>query len=219
MTLDDGTRRDLMRLCDGELDGERAAATARRCRDDPEAAAYVAALQADRALLRAAFPVAEAGGPAGTGAASGEAALEAAFARRRGRAEAVRWRQALPLAASVLVAALFGTGAVFLAERRATGVATEVMVAAQARDRALMSTAFGEALDRQVSGRPVSWRNVETGSNGSVTPLRTFRAVDGRWCREYEERLEQGGTAERRIGIACRDSDRWRLEVERPGEA
>jgi hypothetical protein len=36
----------------------------------------------------------------------------------------------------------------------------------------------------------VSWRNLETGSAGTVTPLRTFRAADG-----------------------------WRLELERPARA
>lgn len=212
MTLAAETRLDLMRLCDGELEGEQAATAALRCREDPEAAAFVAGLQADRALVRAAFPLGEAG------AAADRAALDAAFARRR-PAIAGRWRPALPLAASVLLAALVGAGAVFLAERRAGDVVAEVVAAAQRRDRALMASAFGEALDRQISGRPVSWRNAETGSSGTVMPLRTFRAVDGRWCREYEERVEQGGTVERRIGIACRDADRWRLEVERPGEA
>ncbi len=72
-----------------------------------------------------------------------------------------------------------------------------------------------------MSGRPVSWRNLETGSAGTVTPLRTFRAADGRWCRGYQERRELagGGAGERRIGIACRAADRWRLELERPARA
>jgi surface antigen len=212
MTLSDETRLDLMRLCDGELEGERARAVAARCREDREAAAFVAGLEADRALLRAAFPV-EAGN------ATARTALESAFAARRRRAAAGRWRPALPIAASVVITVLLGAGGVFLAERRAAEVASATVAAAQARDRALMVRAFGEALDRQVSGAAVDWRNPETGSSGAVMPLRTFRAADGRWCREYEERVEQGGAVERRIGIACREAGRWRLEFERPAEA
>ena len=206
-------RLDLMRLVDGELPPERAAATARCCREDPVAASHVAALEAERMLLRAAFA------PAATASPRAQRAVEAAFAaRRRRRAAQDRWRMAVPLAASVLVAALVGTGAVFLAQERAADVAARV-AAAQARDRDLMTAAFAEALDRRVSGQAVSWSNPASGSSGTITPTRTFRSADGRWCREYRQRLERGGTAELRTGIACREADRWRMELERPGSA
>ena len=53
-----GTGRiELMLLVDGELHGLDAALVGRRCRDDPMAGAAVSALEIERTLLRAAFPV------------------------------------------------------------------------------------------------------------------------------------------------------------------
>jgi surface antigen len=79
--------------------------------------------------------------------------------------------------------------------------------------------AFGEALDRRLSGATLTWANPASGSSGSVTPLRTFQTADGRWCREFEARVDAPVWGERRVGIACREGERWRLELERPGEA
>lgn len=213
MELEDEQRLDLMRLVDGELPADRVADVARRVRGDRQAADYVTELEADRALLRAAFPPAPAEG------SRAAATLEREFAaRRRRQAARTRWRATVPLAASALVAAVLGAGAVMLAEHRAADVAERVL-AAQAKDRELMSSAFAEALDRRVSGEAVSWRNPDSGSSGTITPTRTFRSVDGRWCREYRQRLEHGGDTELRTGIACRDAERWQLQLERPGSA
>jgi surface antigen len=204
---------DLMRLVDGELPPGEAARLARRCRDDPTAGAAIAALQAERALLRAAFPPEAPGG-------EDRAAIDAALAgrgRRAGPWPRAAWRAALPLAASILTAVVIGSGAVVLAERRAEDAVARVL-AEQARDRALTTAALQEALDRQVSGQSVAWSNPDSGSRGSITPLRTFRAADGRWCREFERRVEATALgAERRTGIACRDPSGWRLQLERPG--
>ena len=84
-----------------------------------------------------------------------------------------------------------------LVDRRAEDTAARV-VAALTRDRELTAAAFVEALDKQVSGQSVAWRNPDTGSNGTITPVRTFRAADGRWCRQYEERLDADGDQEQR---------------------
>ena len=93
------------------------------------------------------------------------------------------------------------------------------MVAAQTKDRELMAAAFAQALDSRRSGQMVSWENPDSGSSGSFTPLHTFRAADGRWCREFQQRLDQGGATDTRLGIACRDPEGWQLELERPSEA
>lgn len=213
MELTETARLDLMRLMDGELPPERAAEVARVARQDPAAASFLVGLEADRALLRAAFPLEETSGP------PARAALDRGFAaRRRRQATVARWRAAMPIAASVLVAALLGTGAVLLAEHRAADIAGQV-IAAQAKDRELMAVAFAQALDSRRSGQMVSWQNPDSGSSGSFMPLRTFRAADGRWCREYEQRLDQGGATDTRLGIACRDAGGWQLELERPSEA
>lgn len=202
-----------MLLVDGELDGGEAALIGRRCRDDPATAAAVSALETERALLRAAFP------PAVDISVNVLAALDAAFAaqgRRRRRARLLR--VVAPVAASLLTAAAIGTAALGLAERRARDAATFVL-AEQARDRQLMAAAFTTALDTQISGGSVTWQNPASGSRGTITPLRTFRTVNGRWCREYREKVESVAVSEQRIGIACREADGWQLKLERPWAA
>ena len=197
----------LMRLVDGELDPTEACAVAVSCRTKPDAAAYLADLASEGALLRAAFPVDSQGLPRAA------AAIDAAFAARgrRGRS----WRLVLPIAASMLTAIVVGAGSVLVAERRAEDAAARV-VAAFRHDRQLAAAAFAQALDRQVSGQSVAWRNPDSGSSGATTPLRTFRAADGRYCREYEQRLAAPGALEQVTGIACREAGGWRPAVERP---
>jgi surface antigen len=206
-------RLKLMRLVDGELPAGEAAAVAASCRDDPAAGALIASLQAERALLRAAFPPSEA--PAGRTLA----VIDAAFAARRRRRRWPRlWSATMPLAASLLTAAIVGTWAVWLAEERAEAAAERVL-AAQASDRALAAATMARALDTQVSGSTVTWRNPDSGSAGSVKPLRTFRTADGRWCREFEQRLD-ALTGQQGRGVACRGPAGWWLKLERPaGEA
>jgi len=214
MEPNEALRLKLMRLVDGELSAGEAAALALSCRDDPAAGALIASLQAERALLRAAFPPSEAPTTGRT-----LAAIDAAFAARRRRRRLPRsWSAAMPLAASLLTAALVGTWAVWFAEERAEAAA-ERLLAAQASDRALAAATVARALDTQVSGSTVTWRNPDSGSAGSVKPLRTFRTADGRWCREFEQRLEAAADQQGR-GIACRGPSGWWLKLERPaGEA
>lgn len=210
--MDEDEKLLLMRLVDGELADDEVALAAARCVASPQAAAFVAAATADRALLRAAFP------PEHGDTSDAMTVIERSLAARRRPANHNAWRAALPIAASVLLALVVGAGGVLLVDRRAEDTASRV-VAALTRDRELTAAAFVEALDKQVSGQSVAWRNPDTGSNGTITPVRTFRAADGRWCRQYEERLDVAGSSEQRSGIACRDGDGWRPEVERPGAA
>ena len=213
MTVPEGLRAELMLLADGELQGRHAAQLAHRCRHDAAMGAALAELELDRALLRAAFP------PAAGNDERVASAIETGLAiRRRRRRRAELWRAAAPLAASVLIAGVFGAAAVGLAERQASQAASYVL-AEQARDRQLMAAAFKSALDTQVSGGSVTWQNPASGSRGSVTPLRTFKTADGRWCREYRQEIAAVALTERRIGIPCRDAEGWRLKLERPGEA
>lgn len=208
--MDEDRKLELMRLVDGELRTADAGAIAASLRGDPGAADYVAGLSADRALLRAALPLDDAPTPGAL------RALDRAFAAR-GRSTRSR-HLGLPIAASLLTAMVVGAGSVLVAERRAEDAAARVM-AAMAQDRQLGEAAFVEALDREVSGKSVSWRNPDSGSSGATTPLRTFRAADGRYCREYEQsRMAPGGT-ERVTGIACREADGWRPAIERPDSA
>jgi hypothetical protein len=66
--------------------------------------------------------------------------------------------------------------------------------------------ALQQALERLPSGAVL-----ETDDGVRVTPVLTFRASDGRVCREFERETPGSHT----IGVACRDEgERWVAEVE-----
>ena len=196
--MDEDRKLILMALADGELD-----AAANQPRLGPAEAAYVADLCAERALLRAAFP------PESQGLERTRASLTAAFAARRRRERAWTQSRWLPLAASVLVAMVVGGGTLLVADWRA-GRTAEREIQAFKADQRLQAAAFAEAMDRRASGQSVAWTNPDFGTSGNVTPLRTFRAADGRWCREYRRELIAPGGKERSVGIACREAEGWR---------
>ena len=79
--------------------------------------------------------------------------------------------------------------------------------------------ALNTALDTRFSGGSVTWQNPASGSRGSITPLRTFRTANGRWCREYRQELNSAAQSEQQIGMACREADGWQLKLERPWAA
>ena len=68
------------------------------------------------------------------------------------------------------------------------------------------------ALETSRSGRPVSWRNPDSGNSGSVTPLNVYQNSRGEYCREYSQTLVIHGRREEGYGEACRQPDgRWKI--------
>jgi len=108
--------------------------------------------------------------------------------------------------------AQFGSGS-----GRLVGVAAGTMIGA------LLGNEVGKSLDRadQVhasrsassafeyapAGQATTWRNPDSGNYGSVTPVRTYRAPSGQYCREYQTSVTVGGRQERGYGTACRQPD------------
>ena len=64
-------------------------------------------------------------------------------------------------------------------------------------------TAF-EALP---SGQTKIWRNPENGHWGTLTPARTYRNAEGRYCREYRQTVTIGGQEHQANGAVCRRGD------------
>lgn len=63
-------------------------------------------------------------------------------------------------------------------------------------------------LETQLSGQPLNWQNIDAGSLGSITPLRSFRTSEGRYCREFEVTYEtDDGRDGQFMDIACRFED------------
>ena len=117
------------------------------------------------------------------------------------------------IAASLLAVILSFPAGFYAAELRQDAFAAE-LAAAQNADRLAMAAALNEALEKRLSGVAVDWHNQASGSSGAVTPVRTFRNADGRWCREYLEEASIGGTLDSRRAIACREGDgQWRTRL------
>ena len=88
-----------------------------------------------------------------------------------------------------------------------------------ARDRKLMEEATQSALERNKLGQSANWQNPESGNLGTVTPLRTFYALSGQPCREYQQTLTISGRTEFAYDAACRETDGAWASVSYPGRA
>lgn len=212
--LDDET---LVAYADGQLDADAARAVEQALARDPQARETLQALRDSAARLRAALDaVAAAPIPlkavqtidAGFAARRGDAGAPAGGARRRG---GLPWPVAI--AASIL-ALMIGLGGGQLLPDLRGGTELARLQAMEAADRAARQAALQEALERKLSGQSVAWRNPDSGRQGKITPVRTFRNSTGQWCREYTVREASDGDRVERRGIACRLSDgRWRTRV------
>lgn len=76
-------------------------------------------------------------------------------------------------------------------------------------DQQYMAQASYQSLD---SGRPVQWRNPQSGNYGSIQPQSGYTANNGSYCREYTQTINVGGRSERAYGTACRQPDgSWQI--------
>jgi L-rhamnose isomerase len=121
------------------------------------------------------------------------------------------WRRFVPhvaIAAAVALMIGFGAGD-FIARRH-----FEAAGAQRARDAAIAEATLKRALETQVSGTPVRWDNPDSGTTGTVKPIRTFKNHNDQFCREYERVETTGGRTESVSGIACRGDDgAWRTRA------
>lgn len=103
-----------------------------------------------------------------------------------------QWRTPMAAAATVAIAALAGywVGAV-------NNKVESQLVSIEA------GTSLYAALERTPSGEQASM------DGDVIKPILTFRAADGRFCREVE--FDHGAAAS--VGIACRGEESWRMVV------
>lgn len=195
-TLDEET---LLAYVDGRLDPTQAAEVEARLAEDPEARETVRLFRESAALLRGRFdaplhePIPERllatlrDTPAGTDEKRGDDKVVSLDSRRR---PVMFSAPTLAMAASLALVIGFGGGYLTLG------------LPGGDPDSAILQ----QALDSAASGVTVST------ANGQLTPLTTFRTLDGRYCREYE-RFTNADRAS--AGIACRDADgRWQPQIE-----
>jgi anti-sigma factor RsiW len=218
-TIDDEL---LVAYADGELDDDETRRVEARLAADPAARKFVRELRESAQMLRAAcnrpmlVPVPERLYRAVDEALAENRRREAWLARLAAGSRHLRtgWQPAA-IAASLLFLAVGLGGGFFVADYRMNEGIRRIEASRQ-EERKVIETAVAQALERQVSGTQVRWA-APGGSHGAVTPIRTFRTVEGQWCREYKEIVETGGSVETRRGIACRNPEgEWKTRLQVP---
>lgn len=74
--------------------------------------------------------------------------------------------------------------------------------------------AMQAALENVPSGRDIGWRDSDGATTGRVRPIRTFKAANGSFCREFEEDTATPQRFDRNRRIACRQAEGIWVEVE-----
>ena len=176
---------------DGAMSEAEAAAFEQALADDPALAADLECMAGNDSLLREAFA---------------EPAVDQAFIARMGLVEPGSSAAPTPLAANDNPPfwrrwSLPAGGAI------AAGLALVLSLTLQQNSG---TPGLSEALDATPSGQLAS---LEDGK--SVTPMLSFAAGDGRFCREFAYRSSSG----ERGGIACRGSSGWQIEAWGEGAA
>lgn len=182
----DGTNRDerIAAYLDRQMSNETMAVFEAEMEQDPTLADEVARLMENDALLRSAFD-----------APLHEAADDAVIAR-------------MGLASPPVLAA--NDNAPFLRKWRwplGSALAASVALAffMQAKPGSRTDAQFASAMDSLMSRQ-----TAQLDGGATLTPVLSFRAEDGRYCREY---VVSGGE-DAGSGIACRDNDGWMVEAQ-----
>jgi hypothetical protein len=201
----DDMNRDQERISawlDGAMNPQEAAAFEHEIEGNPELASLIEQWQGNDARLRAAYDTAEVGtisdallgrlGLADPQPADNVVALNDFRAQRDQRlhdkAATSKWRWPLVGSIAASLVAVVAIGSFWL--QNPGGIEGEA--------------AFQTAMDNTNSGSAVALNNSE-----KLTPILSFKAGDGRFCREFAV----SGPAAGHQGIACKSDSRWKVEA------
>ncbi|MGH6619286.1 MAG: glycine zipper 2TM domain-containing protein [Alphaproteobacteria bacterium] len=71
---------------------------------------------------------------------------------------------------------------------------------------------FSQSFEHVADRETIAWMDPVEGVHYAVTPTKTVKALDGRYCREYTARATVNGQAAGTFGTACRQPDgSWEL--------
>lgn len=125
----------------------------------------------------------------------------------------------LPFAAAASVIMLLtGTLAGIMTERL---TAPEPVVLAQHQSNPTIATVasaaapaveLSDALESNASGTTATLTPADSAGSALIEITRTWKLIDGRYCREYE--ISDKSVAQREVGVACREhSGEWRIRM------
>ena len=198
---------------DGELDPETRAAVEESLAIDPASRALIRDFREEQAVLQNAFnaPLEEPA-PARLTRTINRHRIEAP-GRGRWRRGAPSWNPQWALAAGLIAGLGIGAGLVF------TQVSGPSNIASNAVLHPLYDNAIGAALESTPSGS--STRASEPGPLvRRIEPRLSFQARDGRYCREFSERIEDTRRIDTGNGVACRGAEgRWVTEFYQRGRS
>ena len=84
-------------------------------------------------------------------------------------------------------------------------------------DLAIARTAASDILAKGDKDASQPWENPQTGARGSVTPLASSYAEDGRTCRDFLASYVNGDTESWLQGAACKGGNgRWEIHTLKP---
>ncbi len=79
-------------------------------------------------------------------------------------------------------------------------------------DRLAMQRTTQRTLETGQVGTTRTWKNPDSGNQGTVTPKKTYQRPDGTYCREFQQTITVGGRTEQAYGTACRQPDgNWKI--------
>ena len=79
-------------------------------------------------------------------------------------------------------------------------------------DRLAMQQNAQYALENTRTNVTTTWHNPDSGNSGSLTPVETYQASSGRYCREYIQKVWIAGKEQQAYGTACRQPDgTWKI--------
>lgn len=78
-------------------------------------------------------------------------------------------------------------------------------------DVAIAAMLLQRTLDHAPDGTTRRWMNDQSGHSGAITPVRSYIATTGQYCRDYQEDISVNGERRQFLYSACRDEDRWGL--------
>jgi surface antigen len=140
-----------------------------------------------------------AGGPgvAGTGVGAGTAIGGLGGAAAGGLLGAALGGGGTGIAAGTILGGLLGAGVGYVLDQRS---------------QQLQAQTVARSLETAPSGTTATWVNPDNGNQGTVTPVRTYQAPTGTYCREFQQTIIVGGQPQQGHGTACRQPDgSWRM--------
>ena len=86
-------------------------------------------------------------------------------------------------------------------------IGREVGLSLDRSDRLAMERNAQYSLEHTRTNATTSWQNPDTGNSGSLTPVETYKTQEGKYCREYVQKVVIAGEEQQAYGTACRQPD------------